>query len=130
MMPVEDFLRELFTSDEYREALKSRILAGTCKPAELSIARDLGLKALADENDASKRALMKQNLTKAERHMLATLLRKANGGEPYITGSREIRNSVHNVVGLVFTYSPTLSPVAAEPETETDPDAGLLPPKR
>jgi hypothetical protein len=49
--PVEDFVKDLFQSEEYRTALKQRVLDGTAKKHEIELAQSLGL-AISEEDQA------------------------------------------------------------------------------
>jgi len=123
---AERFVRDILASEEYREALKGRLLAGTAKVAELELAAKLGL---ATETDAAADEQGREAMRRMPRYMrriLMRLLRISNGSVP-VPACREITGP-GGTVGLVFataaeTGASAVPQIQQDTPTELEPDA-------
>jgi hypothetical protein len=57
--PADSVLREILESDEYKAALRDRMLAGKATAAEIGLARSLGLAVKLNDGDDDARDAMK-----------------------------------------------------------------------
>ncbi len=117
---AERFVRDILASEEYREALKGRLLAGTAKVAELELAARLGLTAETDEAADEQGRERLRSVPKFMRAVLMRLLRVSNGSAP-VPAAREIRGP-GGTVGLVFESAAETGVVAVPQDTEPEPD--------
>lgn len=138
MNTAEEFLKEIFESEEYRSGLKARIIAGTAKPGELAIARSLGLQPVLDREEQQKRERMRAMPTHEREIFLRLARRMAGAGGIDPTPSRPIVGPTGSVGGLVFAGSefpggPAIPPdpttAATEPETDAT-ETDLLPKRK
>jgi len=148
MNSAEEFIAEIFASEEYRIALRARLIAGTARQGELEIARGLGLIKTDEEQSREYKAKLRALQARAphEFSMLNRLTRRLDGDD--VTGSRPVMHpSTHMVIGLVFDTPSEMRPSdrdrlptildpqvrsipspSAEPASEDETD--LMPPKR
>jgi hypothetical protein len=119
--PIDQALREVFESEEYKAALKGRLIAGTAKANEIALARQLGLMTQEDEDDQP----MREGLQKVDREVLALMndmtraILRGQGGNLKIIEAGDW-------VGIGYETKPRVQSPAVAPETETD----LLPAKK
>ncbi len=85
---AQEFVREILASEEYRGALRERLVAGKCTAGELQIAGKLGLQP-ADEAADERAREATRRMPKYMRKILMRLLRVASGAAP-VPAAREI----------------------------------------
>lgn len=134
-MNAESFAREVLNSEEYRVALRKRLVDGTARAGELEIAKRLGLGPTDDGGDDVEKKRRLVAMPEYEREIMLRLIRKCNG-----TDTTPTQQIVGAGGGLVFLApdprGDPSSPYDNRPEagkrTETvetvEDDESLLPP--
>jgi len=118
---TDSLLRQILESDDYKAALRDRMLAGKASATELALARDLGMTLdQGDPDDADRRAL--REMDPAALSVLGDLLRL----DP--RRLRVIRAG--SIVGLGWNtdaVDPESRPT--EPTSQPDEATDLMPPR-
>jgi hypothetical protein len=137
MNSAEEFISEVFQSQEYRTALKERLINGTARAGELEIARGLGLIKTDEEQSLEYKAKLRALQARAphEFTILNRLHRRLDGDD--LSPSQAIEDpTTHLVCGVVFTNGAQEQrpgqglPTILDTPADTAPDDDLLPPKR
>ncbi len=121
---MTDSIRDLVNTAEYREALKSRLLAGTAKSTEIALARELGLITKDESTELSAKAY----LSRIDPALLAvmndiTVTSMSSASQTL----RMVRTATH--IGVVMPRSVDANALRADPHAFQDPDAPQIEPE-
>lgn len=124
--PADSVLREILESEDYKAALRGRMLAGKATAAEIALARDLGVAVPVQEKDELTRQAMRA-MPRSVLSRWADICRMMDRPE---TAVRLRCIDAGSVVGIGYDASAVpvdQTTAAPTPEPPNDDDEDLMP---